>query len=70
MGANIDSSIMSVSLITRFSVYPLIIPLYAANASVQAGDILAHGDTKSRVQLGKRRTWPPRVQVYLDSVPW
>ena len=28
------------------------------------GHIVAHGDTRSRVQLGKRRTWPPRVQVY------
>ena len=29
----------------------------------------AHGNTRSRAQLGKRRTWPPRVQVYLDSLP-
>ena len=34
------------------------------------GDILAHGDARSRVQIGKRRTWPPRGQVYLDSLPW
>ena len=34
------------------------------------GDILAHGDTKTRVRLGKRRTWPPRVQVYMDFVAW
>ena len=30
---------------------------------------VAQGDTRSRAQLGKC-TWPPCVQVYLDSLPW
>ena len=32
------------------------------------GDV-AHGNTRRRAQLGKRRTWPLLVQVYLDSLP-
>ena len=30
------------------------------------GDV-THG---IRAQLGERRAWPPRVHVYLDSLPW
>ena len=55
-----------VHVITTFSVHPRIIPLFAAK---RQGDIVERGDTRSPVQFGKRQTWPPRVQVYLDSLP-
>ena len=30
---------------------------------------VAHGNTRSRAQLGERRMWLPSVQVYLGSLP-
>ena len=40
------------------------------NASVNVRETyVIHSDTRSRAQLGKRCTWPPRVQVRLDSLP-
>ena len=30
---------------------------------------VAHGNTRSRAQLGERRMWLPRVQVYFSSLP-
>ena len=34
----------------------------------RCGDV-APGNTRSRAQLGERRIWLPRVQLYLNSLP-
>ena len=52
------------------SSYHSIIHSERVNASNERQGEVAHGDTRSRAHLGKCRTWPPHVQVYLNSLSW
>ena len=55
----------------HISLYHFVIRSKRVNASVNISEMyIAHGDTRIRAQLGKCRTWPSRVQVYLDFLPW
>ena len=57
--------------VLRVSTYHSIIRGQQVNMQCERehqGDV-AHGNTRSRAQLGERRMWLPRVQVYLSSLP-
>ena len=67
----LNNECVSNNEVLRISSYHSVIrglPFNRQREHERQGDV-AHGNTRSRAQLGKRRTWLPRVQVYLGSLP-